>query len=388
MKKICCLILCIYLMFVFCSCGKKCEHNIVIDEAKTPTCTESGLTEGKYCSICNTVITAQEKLNPLGHTTTGGLCSNCNQSIGIWTIKKYVDEFKEETSKSYIDTTSRISGTFNNSATSNSKLSVAFAIEEDIFSIFLYEYGNNLVKSTSNKFYGITVKQGNYKFDVSGVMNGDRIEIYSELSIVQLKNALSSSKTVEFYIEEKDRKITNYLFSVQPSNFSVEYDKLVEINKELNKKEELYPAKPQETDETIKNQIKTQLANGSIETEYIGYAMDMDLSFLSNSDREKLNKCIADLKKLQGAFDCEDYSYFFYINKGNFYWGDSKDCYRMDATYNLTDGLWEDVSFSENIIEINSNNFTTKVGNLKVYFKYNRIDIDGLPSCYDEYIIK
>lgn len=371
---------------VLCSCSKKCEHNIVIDEAKTPTCIESGLTEGKHCSVCNMVFVEQEKVNPLGHTTTGGLCSNCNQSIGIWTIKNYVDEFKEKTDKPYIDTISRITGSFSNSATTNSKLSVAFAIEEDTFSIFLYEYGNNLVKSSSSKSYGITVKVGAYKFNVSGVMNEDRIEIYSELSIIELRNALSSGKTVDFYIEEKDRKITNYLFSVESSNFSVEYDKLVEINKELNKKEELYPAKPQETDETIKNQIKTQLANGSIETEYIGYAMDMDLSFLSNSERELLNKCITDLKKLQGAFDCENYSYFFYIDKGNFYWGDSKDCYRMDATYNLTDGIWENVSFSEKIIEINSNNFITKIGNLKNQNKYNRIDVDDLPSCFDEYI--
>ena len=72
-------------------------HTEVIDEAKAPTCTETGLTEGKHCSVCNAVIKAQTELSALGHTeaikpakaptctetglTEGKYCSVCNEVL-------------------------------------------------------------------------------------------------------------------------------------------------------------------------------------------------------------------------------------------------------------------------------------------------------------------
>ena len=49
-----------------------CEkgHTEVIDEAKAPTCTETGLTEGKHCSVCGEVLTAQTVIPETGHTYT------------------------------------------------------------------------------------------------------------------------------------------------------------------------------------------------------------------------------------------------------------------------------------------------------------------------------
>lgn len=43
------------------------EHNAVIDNEIKATCTKTGLTKGKHCSVCNTVIVAQTKVKALGH---------------------------------------------------------------------------------------------------------------------------------------------------------------------------------------------------------------------------------------------------------------------------------------------------------------------------------
>ncbi len=72
-------------------------HKEVTDAAKVATCTEKGLTEGKHCSVCNTVITAQNDIPAKGHTevvdaakaatctekglTEGKHCSVCNTVI-------------------------------------------------------------------------------------------------------------------------------------------------------------------------------------------------------------------------------------------------------------------------------------------------------------------
>ena len=42
-------------------------HIVVVDEAVSPTCTETGLTEGKHCSACGNIIVAQKILSALGH---------------------------------------------------------------------------------------------------------------------------------------------------------------------------------------------------------------------------------------------------------------------------------------------------------------------------------
>ncbi len=73
------------------------EHNEVVDAAVAATCTETGLTEGKHCSVCNEVLVAQEEVAAKGHTevvdaavaatctekgkTEGKHCSVCNEVL-------------------------------------------------------------------------------------------------------------------------------------------------------------------------------------------------------------------------------------------------------------------------------------------------------------------
>ena len=108
----------------YCECGERQseilyatgEHVEIVYEAVAPTCTETGLTEGKSCSVCNVVILAQTVINAKGHTevidaavaptctatglTEGKHCSVCNEVIvkqGIAPIvpHSYDDKYDE-----------------------------------------------------------------------------------------------------------------------------------------------------------------------------------------------------------------------------------------------------------------------------------------------------
>ncbi len=48
-------------------------HTEVVDKAVDATCTETGLTEGKHCSVCGTVTVAQETVNAKGHNYDDGV---------------------------------------------------------------------------------------------------------------------------------------------------------------------------------------------------------------------------------------------------------------------------------------------------------------------------
>ncbi len=79
-----------------------CKHTVVIDEAVPATCTSDGLTEGTHCSLCNTVLIAQDKVDAFGHTevidhavdptcsatglTEGKHCSLCNDVLISQTV--------------------------------------------------------------------------------------------------------------------------------------------------------------------------------------------------------------------------------------------------------------------------------------------------------------
>ena len=58
-------------------------HTEVIDTAVEPTCTEAGLTEGKHCSVCNEVLVEQQVVLANGHNYSDGVCSNCGDKYSV-----------------------------------------------------------------------------------------------------------------------------------------------------------------------------------------------------------------------------------------------------------------------------------------------------------------
>ncbi len=72
-------------------------HDEIVSEALAPTCTESGLTEGKYCSKCKEILTYQQVIPALGHVVViddaveptctdmglaeGNHCSRCSEIL-------------------------------------------------------------------------------------------------------------------------------------------------------------------------------------------------------------------------------------------------------------------------------------------------------------------
>ena len=53
-------------------------HTEVVDPAVAATCSHTGLTEGKHCSVCNTVLVEQTEIQAIPHTFGGNnICSVC-----------------------------------------------------------------------------------------------------------------------------------------------------------------------------------------------------------------------------------------------------------------------------------------------------------------------
>ena len=85
-----------------CSCGDSyvdnyvdaLGHTEVIDPAVAATCTKTGLTEGKHCSVCNEVLAAQTEVPMIAHDYKDGVCTVCGAEDPNY-VAPVVNPFKD-----------------------------------------------------------------------------------------------------------------------------------------------------------------------------------------------------------------------------------------------------------------------------------------------------
>lgn len=144
-------------------------------------------------------------------------------NMGAWQVKYYVDEFNMPTSQGYITTKDYITGTFSNSATTNSMLYVIWLIDGEDVAIKLAEYGRNVVKSSydSTDYSIIMLDPDGKKISMSGTMykGGDRIYIDSQYESTVLE-ALKKNGSVTFKITEDGKYASSsYLFKMEDTSY-------------------------------------------------------------------------------------------------------------------------------------------------------------------------
>lgn len=147
----------------------------------------------------------------------------------IWSVNYYVDDFDQPTDEWYITNSNLFSGTFSNSATTNSNLTASVLVDskKDI-TFFLYEYGRNEVKNSSEQYvdtYNIVMRTPDGKdHKMTGTLycGGDRIFIDDKYVDTVLK-ALQGDGDIMFRFVQSDRTINTYLITVTTGNFGKEY---------------------------------------------------------------------------------------------------------------------------------------------------------------------
>lgn len=212
-----------------------CQHSFGGWKTKVSANCTTGGTDERTCAKC--AYKETKSTSALGHTTSTGICSRCNENFGGWEIRYYVDEFDRPTDEMYITNKEWIIGTFSNSATNDSLLKVKILIDNldgPRVSIMLYEYGSNQVKSYYEATYNITLLDTNEtKHSLKGIMydGGDRVKLYVSYGgydyISMMINALLQPGEISLYMVESKYTVNEYLFSVETSNFSEVYAELM-----------------------------------------------------------------------------------------------------------------------------------------------------------------
>lgn len=144
---------------------------------------------------------------------------------GNWSIKHFVDDFQQETKEGYIVIS--CNGSFSNSATTNSELTVEVVItDKEELQLFLKEYGSNPVKSysSSSTSYIIKLLKNGKELSTYGAMYSDRITVKDK----KFNGLMKEGGNIKVYLKENSEYGigSSYLFEFDATNFDKAINKL------------------------------------------------------------------------------------------------------------------------------------------------------------------
>lgn len=172
------------------------------------------------------------------------------QSPSIWYTRHFVDEFGDETDKVYVES-EKIAGTFSNTATTNSNLSVYVSFEEsnykgDFISFRLLEYGRSKATHLSSESIDLAFKIDNAgssethyltltsSSDISSdVYTWEELNDYDVDDFHALINAMDEGQTFPCVIYIG--KSSEYHFTIDGYGFADAVFEMEALNKEAEK---------------------------------------------------------------------------------------------------------------------------------------------------------
>lgn len=227
MKKSLLIVLTLAMLLSLCACGGSNDAPTSnVEDSSTTQTTDAPEQEAQNNETTSSESTPNEE--------APAETDKAEEEASLWETYYYVDDFNQPTEDGYICNSTYFLGTFSNSATTDSNLLVNVVVDEVDIAFFLYEYGNNLVKNNSSSYddlYNITMRTADgTDLSFTGTMfcGDDRIFIDPDF-IPQVVSALSQegNTMTSFYIENAERTINNYLFTVISNNFAEQYNALM-----------------------------------------------------------------------------------------------------------------------------------------------------------------
>ena len=169
---------------------KALGHTVVVDKAVAATCTKTGLTEGSHCSVCNTVIKAQEVVPAKGHQYTKTVVAPTYTSTGYTLYKCSVCGYSYKDNETAKLTLPKVTGFKVKSLTStNVTLQWNKNTSASGYEIEQYKSGKwvNVAKITSNATTSYTVKElkagtAGYQFRIRAYRTEGKNKAYSGYS--------------------------------------------------------------------------------------------------------------------------------------------------------------------------------------------------------------
>ena len=147
------------------------------------------------------------------------------QNTGMWEMEEYVDKFKEKTGEKFLINKNWIKGSFNNSATENSKLNVKLFSDTKGVYVALFQYETSKKKNTYRDGfnYSITIQdRDGARHAVFGTMHSgdDRIVLDRQKADV-FHSIMKKGGPIKFSIEGLSSivKAERYFFTIPNPDF-------------------------------------------------------------------------------------------------------------------------------------------------------------------------